>query len=399
MPLSTAADEVVVRVGVVGLGKMGLSHQAMIRVHPDVTMAAVCDSSTYLLDVLARHTGAPTWSSFDRMLVEADLDAVIIATPTRQHAPMVRAALERGVHVFCEKPLTLSSGEKRELVALAETRGLVNQVGYHNRFIGAFAEAKRLLGLGAIGDVSHLLAESYGPVVLRPKGSTWRTMRHEGGGCLYDYAAHPINLVNWFAGSPVSVGGTVLGKIFSAQTEDEVYSTLHFAAGVTAQLSVNWSDESRRKMSTKVSIWGSAGRITADRQEIRVFLRETAAVPDGYRPGWNVKYTTDLTSPVWFYVRGEEYSAQLDHFVRRVHGQRVPAANSFESALATDRVIEMLIADAGSATTTVRLSPRQGTATRLDQARRGADAMRRAAARARAMHRSFRSTRREGSTR
>ncbi len=151
------------------------------------------------------------------------------------------------------------------------------------------------------------------------------------------------------------MGGTVLGQIFSADTEDEVYSTLYYPDGVTAQLSVNWSDESYRKMSTKVTLWGTKGRIVVDRQECQVFLRDTATAPEGYVHGWNVHYTTDLTPPVWFYVRGEEYSAELDHFVRsvaaRTSGQPDVAArdlNSFASAAVTDRVIELMIHDAAS---------------------------------------------------
>ncbi len=81
-------------------------------------------------------------------------------------------------------------------------RGLVTQVGYHNRFVGAFREVKRLLDAGAIGTVTHVLAEAYGPVVLKAKGSTWRSRRAEGGGCLYDYAAHPLNLLTWYFGEP-----------------------------------------------------------------------------------------------------------------------------------------------------------------------------------------------------
>ena len=71
---------------------------------------------------------------------------------------------------------------------------------------------KRILEANAIGTVSHVLAEAYGPVVFRPKGSTWRTQKSEGGGCLYDYAAHPIDLLNWYFGMPESVGGTVAGR-------------------------------------------------------------------------------------------------------------------------------------------------------------------------------------------
>jgi len=333
------------RTGIVGLGKMGLSHLAMLRAHPDVDLAGVCDATGYLLDVLGRYTGLTTYSDFDRMLAEADLDAVIVATPTRFHAPMVRKALERGLHVFCEKPFVLETGAGDRLVELAASRGLVNQIGYHNRFVGTFREVKRLIDGGAIGAVSHIKAEAYGPVVLRSQGSTWRSRRGEGGGCLYDYAAHPLNLVNWFLGMPERVGGTVLNKVFSRDTEDEVYATLYFSRGVTAQLSVDWSDESHRKMTTNVTAWGANGRIYADRQEIQVYLRDAADAPGGYRTGWNVKYTTELTEPVWFYLRGEEYSAQLDYFVRSVR-EGLPGINTFDSALMTDRVIDMLIADA-----------------------------------------------------
>ena len=137
------------------------------------------------------------------MLRDLDLDAVVIATPSSTHASMVRTALERGLHVFCEKPFTLSARESEELGALARERGLVTQVGYHNRFVGAFREVKRLLDAGAIGRVTHVLGEAYGPVVLKPRGGTWRSRREEGGGSLYDYAAHPIDLVNWYLGEPV----------------------------------------------------------------------------------------------------------------------------------------------------------------------------------------------------
>lgn len=335
-----------IRVGVAGLGKMGLSHLAMIKTHPGVEVTAVCDPAGYVVDVLGKYTGVRSFTSYPAMLAEAELDAVLVSTPSRLHAGMVRAALDRGLHVFCEKPFVLDPGEGDELVRLAEARGLVNQVGYHYRFVAAFQEVKRLLEMGAIGEVTHVKTEAYGPEVLEPKGSTWRTQRAEGGGCLYDYAAHPINLVNWYFGAPIGVGGTALNKIFSRDTEDEVYGTLYFDGGKTAQVSVNWSDESFRKMSTQLTIWGTAGRIYAARQECQIYLRDGAAVPEGYRPGWNVRYTTDMTLPVWFYVRGEEYSAQLDYFVRRVAARDTGNVNSFRSVIITDRVIAEMIADA-----------------------------------------------------
>lgn len=336
-----------IRLAVVGLGKMGLSHHAMINAHPRVKVAAICDSTGYVLDILNKYTGVKTYNDFNAMLNEVELDAVIIATPSSMHAKMVKAALEKNIHVFCEKPFSLDNREGEEVTLLANAKGLVNQVGYHCRFVGAFQEVKRLLDASAIGEVTHMLAEAYGPVVLKPKGSTWRTQRSEGGGCLYDYAAHPLNLLNWYFGAPRGVGGSVLNKIFSADTDDEVFSTLYYEDGKSAQISVNWSDESYRKMSTKVTIFGKNGRICADRQEVQVYLRDAAAAPAGYQAGWNVRYTTELTEPVDFYLRGEEYSAQLDYFVRCIEDKRGgDNVNSFESAMDTDRVISMMIADA-----------------------------------------------------
>ncbi|MCT1479516.1 Gfo/Idh/MocA family oxidoreductase [Microbacterium sp. p3-SID336] len=328
---------------------MGLSHLAIVRALKNVDLVGVVDATDYLLDVLNKYTGAATFSSLDKMLEEASPEAVVIATPTGSHAALVRSALDRGVHVFCEKPLTLTAAESIELAELAAERGLIAQVGYHNRFIATFQEVKRLLDAGAIGKVTHVLAEAYGPVVLKAKGSTWRSKRTAGGGCLYDYAAHPLDLVNWYLGTPERVRGSVLNSIFSADTDDEVYSTLDYADGLSVQLSVNWSDESFRKMSTSVTISGSQGRIIADRQELRVYLREGATIPSGYRAGWNISYTTDLTEQVSFYLRGEEYSAQLESFVDAVAaGEKQARQNGFAGAAETDRVIEWILQDSAA---------------------------------------------------
>jgi predicted dehydrogenase len=157
-----------------------------------------------------------------------------------------------------------------------------------------------------------------------------------------------VNLLNWFFGPAQSVGGTVINSIFSKDTDDEVYSTVKFASGPSAQLSVNWSDESYRKMTVKVSVWGSGGRIQADRQECQVFLRNNSQLPPGYGNGWNVRNTTELTQPVWFYLRGEEYSAQLDYFIKCVLTNQQATINSFAASAQTDQALLMMREDANA---------------------------------------------------
>jgi predicted dehydrogenase len=234
---------------------------------------------------------------------------------------------------------------------------------------------------GAIGQVTHVLAEAYGPVVLRPRGTGWRTQATAGGGCLYDYAAHPLNLLTWYLGSPRGIGGTVLQRIFSSDTDDAVYCTLYYG-GASAQLSVSWSEDSYRKMTTTMTIVGTAGRIHADRQECRAYIRDAERVPAGYSRGWNVRYTTGLTPPVWFYVRGEEYSAQLDYFVQCIEQGRVGGnVNSFAEALVTDTAIAMMLADAATgpsiaSTDAPAESPRRSFWARSNGARNGSTAVR-----------------------
>ena len=337
-----------IRTAMVGLGKMGLSHLAIARAHPELNLVAGCDATAYLTDILSKHAGLKCYSDFDRMLDEEQLDALIVATPSKLHATMVEKALNKGLHVFCEKPFVLDVTDGERLVALAESKSLVSQVGYHYRFVGAFKEAARVVKSGALGTIHHVRAEAYGPVVLRQKGGTWRSAKNEGGGALYDYACHAIDLVNFVVGVPGGVGGVVRHGVFSRDVEDEVYCTFHYPGGASGQLCVNWSDESFRKMSTKISIWGTNGRITADRQECQVYLREPhAALPDAGK-GWTVRYTTDLSEEVWFYLRGEEYSAQIDYFAKSIAAGRTGGENTFRSALEADRVVALILADGGA---------------------------------------------------
>jgi predicted dehydrogenase len=353
-------EEMMFRAAIIGLGKMGLSHQSMVNAHPQLTLVSVCDSSGYVLDVLSKYTGVKTYTDYKKMLAEEQLDCVFVATPSRYHAEIVAAALELDMHVFCEKPFALDPEIGYRLAESAESKKLVNQVGYHYRFVATFNETKRLLESKVIGELHHVRAEAYGPVVLRPKGSTWRSQKIEGGGCLFDYSCHAIDLLNYLVGRPIAVSGSVLNSIFSNDVDDEIYSTFQFSTSLYGQLATNWSDESFRKMSLKLSFWGSNGRINVDRQEMQVYVRSLPPNAEpGLATGWNVRYTTELTKPVWFYVRGEEYSAQIDHFVQCIK-TGAPALSSFRSASDTSLVAMKMRADAEKNRTLVALDGAQG---------------------------------------
>lgn len=158
-----------VKVGLIGAGKMGISHLSILGAHPGVDVVGVCDTSKMVTDVLEKYGSFNGFADYKKMLKETNPDAVVVAALTKFHASIVKDLLEAGIHVFAEKPFCLNASQGEELVNLAKVRGLVNQVGYHNKFIGNFIEVRRLVDGGFLGDIYHFMGESYGPVVTKKK--------------------------------------------------------------------------------------------------------------------------------------------------------------------------------------------------------------------------------------
>ncbi|WP_273566605.1 Gfo/Idh/MocA family protein [Maribacter halichondriae] len=330
-----------VKVALIGAGKMGISHLAILGAHPDVEVVGVCDTSKLVVGALQKYSPFPCFTDYKKMIKEARPDAVFVAVPTKFHYTFVKELLNENIHVFTEKPFCLSSDEGQELAELAESKNRINQVGYHNKFIGTFKEVKRLIENKSLGEIQHFVGEAYGPVVLKKKQDTWRSDPSEGGGCLMDYASHVIDLINDIL-APVTVSqGALLKSLYSTNVDDAVYALLGLENNTTGVLSVNWSDETYRKMSTSITIMGTKGKIVSDANELKVYFKDKDC-PEDYSKGWNVKYITDLTEQVDFYLRGEEYSAQIDYFVKAVLGKVPNTINTFRSAWHTDRAISII---------------------------------------------------------
>lgn len=330
-----------IKIALIGAGKMGLSHLAILGAHPDVEIVGVADTSKIVTDVLEKYSPFKTFSDYKKMLEATKPEAVFVSAPTKYHAAIVAELLEKGIHVFVEKPFCLNVAQGTELVKMAKEKGLVNQVGYHNKFIGTFEEVKRLVKGGFIGEINHFVGEAYGPVVIKKKQGTWRSDPEEGGGCLMDYASHVIDLINYLVSPIRQIHGAILKPIYSETVEDAVYSLVETEDKISGVLSVNWSEDTYRKMSTSITIIGAKGKIISDASELKVYFR-TDDCPEGYTKGWNIKYVTELTEEVDFYLRGEEYSAQVDYFVKAIQGKVPNIKNTFESALLTDTVIAQI---------------------------------------------------------
>lgn len=335
-----------IRAAIIGLGKMGMSHAAILGGLPNVELVAACDMDSLLQSAFKKLTKIQMYTDYKKMIEEVKPDCVYVVTPTKLHYDMVMFALEHGCHVFCEKPFALTVEQGEKMVAMAKAKGLVNQVGYHNRYIGTFNEMKRLLAEGVIGKPFHFMGEAYGPVVLKSKGGTWRSDKKNGGGCIEDYAAHVLNLINYVTGSNlVDCKGTQMLSIFSNEVDDAVYGSLYLANGLKGQISVNWSDDTVRKMTTSIKIEGDGGKLEADATTLKIYVKEDKP-KYGLNKGWNFKYITDVTPLVDFNLRGEEYTAETQAFINSIVTGKVDERNSFETALQTDYIIKKMEEDA-----------------------------------------------------
>ena len=280
-----------IRAAIIGLGKMGMSHAAILGGLPNVELVAACDMDSLLQSAFKKLTKIQMFTDYKKMIDEVKPDCVYVVTPTKLHYEMVMYAMEKGCHVFCEKPFALTYEQGEKMVQMAKAKGLVNQVGYHNRYIGTFNEMKRMLAADVIGKPFHFMGEAYGPVVLRSKGGTWRSDKKNGGGCIEDYAAHVLNLINYICGSNiVDCKGTQMPSIFSAEVDDAVYGSLYLQNGLKGQISVNWSDDTVRKMTTSLKVQGDQGKLEADATTLKIYVKED-------KPEFGLKEVNIMTLP------------------------------------------------------------------------------------------------------
>lgn len=335
-----------IKLGIIGIGRMGITHYSIINSHPDVEIKAVVDTSSLVLSMINKYLKATqTYSDYNELFNNENLDAVIICTPPTMHYQIAIKAAHKGIHVFSEKPFTTKKKEAEELSKLFEQKKLVNQVGYVNRFNDIFKAVKNYVDKGLIGKIINFKSEMYSRTITKSEeGKTWRDSRENGGGAVFEVASHAIDLVNFLIGKPDKITGTSMTSIFSKNVEDAVNATFLYKNGVSGTLNVNWSDESFRKPTNKIELFGSHGKILADQHGIKIFMKNDS-LENNLREGWNTIYITDVFKPVPFYVRGNEFTSQLYHFVDCITGLGKKNNCTFADATDTLEVIEAIFND------------------------------------------------------
>ncbi|MBD8554418.1 Gfo/Idh/MocA family oxidoreductase [Rhizobium sp. CFBP 8762] len=258
-----------VRIGIVGLGRLGSRHAENLsdRVAGARLVAAASPVEQERATAQRAFPGIAVYEDLPGLLAHEGLDAVWLVTPTSLHADQIITVLEAGKHVFCEKPLALEIGDCDRVIAVADRfPDQVAMVGFMRRFDPAYAEAKRRIDAGALGDVFAIACRSEDPV--DPNGFFVR-FAPTSGGIFLDCCIHDVDLVRWMldgasATHVSSAGSRVMYPDLAACNDvDTAFATVNFDGGKVATFHV--SRTSHRGYEATMTIIGTKGTLEIGR--------------------------------------------------------------------------------------------------------------------------------------
>jgi predicted dehydrogenase len=319
------------RLGLIGLGKMGLLHASLLNVLPEVELVAFCEKSALLNRLFKKvfsTTGIHIVDDLEK-LRGLDLDAVYVTTPISSHSFIIKDlyAKEIARNVFVEKTLALNYQQSKELCEIAKNVGGVTMVGYMKRFSVVFQKAKEILYQGELGELQRFKAYAYSSDFLgltkESKSSASR------GGALSDLGCHVIDLALWMFGH--SEVRDVLSIVRNeAGSETSVAFETVNSNGLAGRFDISQSKPGYRMPEFGFSIECSKGQIDVNDDRLCLTL------DDGARRKW---YRHDLNDAVYFSIGESEYFRENLEFVNSLLSNR-QCESSFDNASLVDYIID-----------------------------------------------------------
>jgi UDP-N-acetylglucosamine 3-dehydrogenase len=236
----------VTRVALVGLGAMGRNHLRVLSELKDAVLVAVCDQDADAVATATRAHGVTGYRSFVEMMDREQLEAVVVAVPTRFHLEVGLAALERGLHILVEKPIAATLSDGRALVDAAARAGRLLAVGHIERFNPAVRELQRRILAGELGRVFQVHARRQGPFPARIRDV----------GVVIDLATHDLDVMCHLVGSDVSRLYAETEQRIHTEHEDMLNALLKFESGAVGVLQVNWLTPAKIR---ELSVLGERG--------------------------------------------------------------------------------------------------------------------------------------------
>jgi dTDP-4-amino-4,6-dideoxygalactose transaminase/predicted dehydrogenase len=239
VPIGPAVQPI--RIGIIGVGVMGREHATVVGANPNLKLTAVADSFAKNARAVAGDFGCTAYETADELINSGTVDAVVVATPHWQHGDLASAALKAGLHVICEKPLTVTVEQADDVLRVASQSSGLFAVVHQKRFEPAYLYAKRLLDSGELGEIYRCsMIESAWRSEAYYQSSPWRgTWKGEGGGVLLNQAPHILDRYAWLCGMPETVTARCDTSLHQIEVEDTASAILRHANGAHGYIHIS----------------------------------------------------------------------------------------------------------------------------------------------------------------
>lgn len=297
------------RFGLLGAGRIGRVHAKAVTGNPDARLVAVADAFAQAADEVAAQYGCEV-RTIEAIEAAADIDAVVICTPTDTHADLIERFARAGKAVFCEKPVDLDVTRVKDCIAVARDRGATLMVGFNRRFDPDFTAVKAQIDAGAIGTVEMVTITSRDP------GAPPYDYITRSGGIFRDMTIHDFDMARWLLGEEpetVLAAASVLvdPKIGELGDFDSVNVILRTASG--RQAIITNSRRASYGYDQRIEVHGSLGAVAAtNTHEARI---EVATAKGFTRPPLLDFFMTRYTAA---------YAAEIAAFIAAVRDRQTP---------------------------------------------------------------------------
>lgn len=227
-------NEKPLNIGIIGLGRAGWSiHFVALQNDPRYRITAIADPDEARRKEAADAVGCETFATIDELLAKADVEAVVVATPSQMHAPDAIKVLDAGKHCILEKPMALDYAEACRVVERAREKGLQVFVHHQHAFNNEYLHFQEIVESGILGPIFHLQT-FWGGFNRR---WDWQTLKKNGGGHMNNHCPHVLTIVLPLLGSDVTAVDADLRNIKNAgDAEDHVNMFIRTKSGATANI-------------------------------------------------------------------------------------------------------------------------------------------------------------------
>lgn len=311
-------------VGVIGLGRMGRVYAGFVAAQlQSAALVAVSDPQE---NVLAQYSGVEIYQDYRALLANANVQAVIVTTPTHTHREVVTAAAEAGKAIFCEKPTALTLSETDVMLDAVQKAGVPFQVGFMRRFDRAYVEAKRQIDAGVIGQPVTVRSVSRDPF----RTSLEYANPAVSGGLIVDMGIHDFDVVRWLMDDDVArvyteTAALVYPELTTVGDVDNAQIALRFEKGGIGNIEV--SRTARYGYDIRAEVIGTDGTLQVG------YLQETAVLT---MTSAGVRHDVVPHFPQRF---GPAYTAQIASFAECVQEGKPPLVTAADARAALQSAI------------------------------------------------------------